>query len=95
MTLTDSGISIINIILLPFPALSTPFANCTTGELRLVTGNNISTNGSGRIEVCINNAWGTVCDTTFDVIDANVACSQLTGYQNSSMNEVYYQVNEG
>ena len=31
----------------------------------------------GRVEICINNAWGTVCDSGFTKEDARVACRQL------------------
>ena len=35
----------------------------------------------GRIEICINNAWGRVCDTLFGREDAAVVCEQLEGFQ--------------
>ena len=31
----------------------------------------------GRLEICINNAWGTVCRESFSSDDARVACRQL------------------
>ena len=29
---------------------------------------------SGRVELCLNNAWGTICDQGFDTADATVIC---------------------
>ena len=52
-----------------------PFANCTHGDLRLVGG--AVAHLEGRVEICINNAWGTVCDTAFSSEDAQVVCRQL------------------
>ena len=31
----------------------------------------------GRVEICYNNQWGTVCNNGFTNIDARVVCRQL------------------
>lgn len=60
-------------------------SNCIHGELRLVNG---ITDTEGRIEVCINGVWGTVCDNGWNTINANVACNQL-GYYPSGILIIY------
>ena len=47
---------------------------CTNGDIRLAGG--LSSN-QGRVEICYNNQWGTVCDNSFTNIDARVVCRQL------------------
>ena len=47
--------------------------DCVHGAIRLVGGLNAH---EGRVEVCINDVWGTVCDVNWNTNDANVACQQ-------------------
>ena len=43
------------------------------GAIRLQGG----TNTSGRVEICNNGAWGTVCDDFWSAANTQVACRQL------------------
>ena len=59
---------------------------CNLGDIRLVDGD---TELSGRLEVCIDNTWGTVCNRFggWGEEESNVACSQL-GYASVGMSHV-------
>ena len=51
-------------------------APCRTDQVRLVGGN---IPNEGRVEICMNNVWGTVCDDGWSSTDVTVVCRQL-GY---------------
>ncbi len=61
-----------------FVELSTLAGNCSHGDVRLRGGSNDTL---GRVEVCFNNAWGTVCNSRFGTSEARVICGQL-GFSN-------------
>ena len=54
---------------------STNAANCSDGDIRLAQGPNVR---EGRVEICLNNAWGTVCaqNVMFSPASAQVVCQQ-------------------
>lgn len=49
---------------------------CTHGDVRLEDGSN---QYEGRVEVCFNGRWGTVCDNNWGIQDVQTVCGQL-GY---------------
>ena len=54
-------------------------AGCANGAVQLVGGSN---QYEGRVEVCLNNQWGTVSDDGWGTYDAATVCRQL-GYYTS------------
>ena len=63
---------------------------CQDGDVRLVNG---SGRHEGRVEVCFNGTWGTICDLLFpwhwNITQANVVCQQL-GYSGAGTDNNYY-----
>ena len=67
---------------------ATEFADCRTGDVRLTNFSDNSEEDSqqGTIQICVNNAWGSVCsDHFFDNTDAAVFCGQLPGFKANGM----------
>ena len=48
--------------------------SCTHGNVRLVGSDN---SNEGRLEVCMNGMWGTVCDDGWGHSESKVVCRQL------------------
>ena len=48
--------------------------NCTNGQVRLAGGDNAL---EGRVELCIDGQWGTVCDSSWTASEASVVCGQV------------------
>lgn len=48
--------------------------DCTHGDVRLVNGSSAL---EGRVEVCINGVWGTICGSYWNDNNARVVCRQL------------------
>ena len=56
--------------------LHTAAQHCANGTVRLVDG---PVESAGRVEICINGVWGTVCGYGWDRDHTKVVCRQL-GY---------------
>ena len=47
---------------------------CSNGDVRLQGSAN---NQEGRVELCMDGVWGTVCDNSWNDTEASVVCRQL------------------
>jgi len=63
--------------------------NCTKETVRLVDG---PLESAGRVEICINEVWGTVCGYGWDNNDARVVCRQLGYNVNTGEGELVHSL---
>lgn len=54
---------------------------CPQGGVRLQDGHDggqiVIPNNRGRVEICNNDVWGTVCDDSWTSVEAAIVCIQL------------------
>ena len=62
----------------------------TNGAIRLADG---IIENEGRVEICVNNVWGSICSNGWDVTDAHVVCTQL-GHPELSNTSLYIIFND-
>lgn len=55
------------------PAVS----ECNEESIRLVDLSGLPTEGSGLVEVCVNEHWSRVCHETWDRLEAAVVCREM------------------
>lgn len=58
---------------------------CTNGDVSLFGGGGAH---EGRVHVCLNRVWGTICDSGWSSNDARVVCRQLAYSTTGELNTV-------
>lgn len=53
--------------------------DCANGQVRLMNGSSPSNGMEGRVEICYENIYGTICDDLWDEDAARVACGGMSG----------------
>ena len=61
--------------------------DCQDGDVRLVNG---AAENEGRVEICFNKEWGTICDDRWDGKEALVVCRQL-GYSDAEVHVALHE----
>ena len=86
----------LNTLILNYDAINTSeIGICVQGAVRLNNGSATR----GRVEVCNNDVWGTVCNDSWTSVEARVVCAQLglptsgigavcIGYQNCKLGKM-------
>jgi hypothetical protein len=65
--------------------------DCRTGQVRLANSTTDSSANTrrGTLQICINDAWGAVCDDSlFGTPDVEVACQQAGGYERKLVGDI-------
>ena len=74
------------IVIYTFNSESLTEDDCTDGDVRLEGTPLLS---QGRVEICFNSSWGTICRDSWDNRDAAVVCEQL-GFGRDGKSCYYY-----
>ena len=62
------------------------YTDCINGDVVLMNGSMPSV-GEGRVEICYDNIYRTICDDNWDENDASVVCRQLNFTGNGNIKE--------
>lgn len=77
----------INLQQWPWSAPTDP-GTCNENAVRLANG---TFEQEGRVEICLNGVWGTICDYYWEPTDGYVLCKQI-GFQNSRMHFIMEKI---
>ena len=61
--------------------LNMVYVGCVDGQVRFMNASEPSTTMEGRVEICFDNTYGTICDDLWNEEAARVACGGIDGEQ--------------